>query len=184
MSLSSTSIRRPITITVIFIAVSLLGIFAFSNLGVNLLPNVNLPHLMVQTTYPNAMPEEVEKQITEPLESAVGTVTGVKKVTSVSKEGVSVISVDFVWGTDMKYALLSLREKLDNMSFALPKEAGRPTIIRSDPSAAPILTLVLTTKQLKMENGEIIQKNRILNQVSSIQHPASNLLITLPIKMT
>lgn len=106
MQLILVSIHRPITITVIFIAVSLLGIFAFSNLGVNLLPNVNLPHLIVQTTFPNAMPEEVEKQITEPLESAVGTVTGVKKVTSVSKEGVSVISVYFVWGTDIKFALL------------------------------------------------------------------------------
>jgi HAE1 family hydrophobic/amphiphilic exporter-1 len=96
LSLSLTSIRRPITITVIFIAVALLGIFSFFNLGIDLLPNVNIPHLIVQTTYTNASPEEVEKQITELLESAVATVTGVKKVTSVSKEGVSVISVDFV----------------------------------------------------------------------------------------
>ncbi|KAF0149128.1 MAG: hydrophobic/amphiphilic exporter-1 (mainly G- bacteria) HAE1 family [Ignavibacteria bacterium] len=164
----SFSIRRPITVTVIFIAVTLLGIFAFSNLGVNLLPNVNLPHLMVQTTYPNAMPEEVEKQITEPLESAVGTVTGVKKVTSVSKEGVSVISVDFVWGTDMKYALLSLREKLDNMSFALPKEAGRPTIIRSDPSATPIMTLTLASKRVKSEERRTkSDSNSTLNTLHS-----------------
>ena len=153
MFLTSASIHRPVTVTVIFIAVSLLGIFAFTNLGVNLLPNVNLPHLIVQTSFQNAMPEEVEKQITEPLESAVGTVTGVKKVTSVSKEGVSVISVDFVWGTDMKYALLSLREKLDNMSFALPKEAGRPTIIRSDPSSSPIMTLVLSYKNESLLTG-------------------------------
>lgn len=129
-----------------FIGIAILSVFAFAQLGVDLLPNVNVPHLIVQTTYANATPEEVEKQITEPLESAIGTVTGVKKVTSVSKEGISVISVDFVWGTDMKYTLLSLREKLDNMSFSLPKEAGRPTIIRSDPSASPIMTLVLGYK--------------------------------------
>jgi HAE1 family hydrophobic/amphiphilic exporter-1 len=152
VSISSTSIRRPITITVIFIAVALLGIFSFFNLGIDLLPNVNIPHLIVQTTYANASPEEVEKQITEPLESAVATVTGVKKVTSVSKEGVSVISVDFVWGTDMKFALLSLREKLDNMSFALPREVGRPTIIRSDPSSSPIMTLVLSYR------GEVVKE--------------------------
>ena len=90
------SIRRPITITVIFIALALLGVFSFFNLGIDLLPNVNIPHLIVQTTYSNSLPEEVEKQITEPLESAVATVPGVKKVTSVSKEDVSVISVDFV----------------------------------------------------------------------------------------
>lgn len=96
MSLSASSIRRPITITVFFFAVALLGVFSLTRLGVDLLPNVNIPHLMIQTTFQNATPEEIEKQITEPLESAVATVTGVKKVTSVSKEGVSVISVDFV----------------------------------------------------------------------------------------
>lgn len=131
-----------------------MGLFSFSNLGIDLLPNINIPHLIVQTTYTNASPEEVEKQITEPLESAVATVTGVKKVTSVSKEGVSVISVDFVWGTDMKFALLSLREKLDNMSFALPRETGRPTIIRSDPSSSPIMTLVLSYRSdVRRETG-------------------------------
>ena len=62
----------------------------------------------MQTTYPNASPEEVEKLVTEPLESAVGTVTGVKKITSVSKEGISVISVDFLWGTDMNMAPLEI----------------------------------------------------------------------------
>jgi len=84
VSISSTSIRRPITVTVIFICIALLGIFPFFNIGIDLLPNINIPHLIVQTTYLNASPEEVEKQITEPLESAVATVTGVKKVTSVS----------------------------------------------------------------------------------------------------
>jgi len=84
VSISSTSIRRPITVTVIFIGIALLGIFPFFNIGIDLLPNINIPHLIVQTTYPNSSPEEVEKQITEPLESAVATVTGVKKVTSVS----------------------------------------------------------------------------------------------------
>lgn len=127
-----------------FTGIALLSIFAFSNIGVDLLPNINIPHLIVQTTYINSTPEEVEKQITEPLESAIVTIPGIKKITSVSKEGISVISIDFVWGTDIKYAILSLREKLDNVSIMLPKEAGRPTIIRTDPSAAPILSIVLS----------------------------------------
>jgi HAE1 family hydrophobic/amphiphilic exporter-1 len=155
-----------------FIGIALMGIFAFSQLGIDLLPNVNIPHLIVQTTFPNATPEEVEKQITEPLESAVGTVTGIKKIVSVSKEGISVISAEFVWGTDMKYALLSLREKLDNMSFALPREAGRPTIIRSDPSASPIMTLVLAPARSK-KNSTLPNSNT--NPESSIQHPASSI---------
>ncbi len=146
MPLPSTSIKRPVTIAMFYIAVALMGIYAFSRIGVDLLPEINIPHLLVQTTYPNASAEEIEKLITEPLESAARTVTGIKNVTSVSKEGLSVISLDFVWGTNMDFALLSLREKLDNVRFILPREAARPTIVRVDPSATPIMTLSLSTR--------------------------------------
>ncbi|MCL5031301.1 MAG: efflux RND transporter permease subunit [Bacteroidetes bacterium] len=168
--MSVLSVRRPITITVFFFAIGLLCLFIFTRLGVDLLPNVSIPHLMIQTALPSATPEEVEKQITEPLESAAGTVSGIKKITSVSKEGISVISVDFVWGTDMKYALLSLREKLDNMSFALPREAGRPTIIRSDPSSSPIMTLVLAPS--RSPKGEVSKS--IKYQAPSIEYVDHN----------
>jgi len=148
LSLSSISIKRPVAITMFYLGLAFLGIYSFSRIGVDLLPNISLPHLIVQTTYSNATPEEIEKLVTEPLESAAGTVTGVKNITSVSKEGISVLSVDFLWGTNMDYALLSLREKLDNIRFALPQDAGRPTIIRVDPSATPIMTLSLSPNPL------------------------------------
>lgn len=148
MPLPSTSIKRPVTVAMFYIAVALIGIYAFSRIGVDLLPNINIPHLLIQTTYPNASPEEIEKLITEPLESSARTVTGIKNITSVSKEGISVISVNFIWGTNMDFALLSLREKLDNVRFILPREAGRTTIIRVDPSATPIMTLSLSTSGL------------------------------------
>jgi HAE1 family hydrophobic/amphiphilic exporter-1 len=151
MPIVSQSIKRPVAVTMFYIAAALLGIYAFSRIGVDLLPNISIPHLIVQTNYPNSTPEEVEKLVTEPLESAAGTVTGVKKITSVSKEGISVLSIDFVWGTDMDYALLALREKLDNISFMLPREAGRPSIIRVDPSSTPIMTLVLSYKEIDNE---------------------------------
>ncbi len=72
MPLPSTSIKRPVTVTMFYLGIALIGIYAFSRIGVDLLPNVNIPHLLVQTSYPDATPEEVEKLITEPLESAVG----------------------------------------------------------------------------------------------------------------
>ncbi len=145
MPLPSISIKKPVAISMFYIGIALLGIYAFSRLGVDLLPNVNMPHLMVQTSYPNATPEEVELQVTEPLEAQIGTVAGVKKIKSVSKEGISVISVDFDWGTDMKYAFLSMREKLDNNR--LGADVNRPIIIKSDPTSSPIMTLVLTSKK-------------------------------------
>ncbi|PIQ08097.1 MAG: hypothetical protein COW71_13480 [Ignavibacteriales bacterium CG18_big_fil_WC_8_21_14_2_50_31_20] len=140
-----------------YIGIAMLGIFAFSKLGVDLLPNVVLPHLMVQTTYNNATPEEIEKLVTEPLESAVGTIPGVKDIKSVSKEGVSIISIDFVWGTEIDKTILTLREKLDNIRFVLPREAGRPSIIRANPSSTPIMSLVVSYKsrKSKVENRKL-----------------------------
>jgi len=146
MQISKFSISRPISTIMLFLAFGFLGLFAFTQLGIDLLPNIYLPHLIVQTNYQNATPEEVEKLITEPLESTIGTVSGVKKITSASKEGVSVISIDFVWGTDMDMAVLAMREKLDNVSFVMPRGSGRPTIVRADPSAEPIVSLVLAYK--------------------------------------
>jgi len=155
LSLSSVSIKRPVTITMFFIGIAILGIFAFTKLGVDLLPNVNLPHLIVKTEYPNAAPEEIEKMVTEHLEAQIGTIPGIKKISSVSKEGISVIALDFIWGTNMDMTVLSLREKLDNVVYSLPREAGRPSIIRSDPSASPVMTLALRYKDLKKKENKL-----------------------------
>ena len=146
MTLPRLSTKRPVTVTMFFLGIAFLGVYALGQLGVDLLPDVKIPHLTVITTYSNASPEEVEKLVTTPLEASIGTLRGVKKVTSVSKEGMSVISVDYIWGTDMQIAFLSLREKLDNMQFALPREAERPVISRSDPSSLPVMNVVISYK--------------------------------------
>jgi HAE1 family hydrophobic/amphiphilic exporter-1 len=144
MRLSTLSIRKPIATTMVFTALSLLGIVAFLRTGVDLLPNIAIPRLVVSTTLRDATPEEVETLITEPLEAAASTIQGIKRVQSVSREGISVIMLDFTWGTAMDVTLLALREKLDNARFLLPREAGRPTITRLDPASQPIMTLALS----------------------------------------
>ncbi|MCF8430723.1 MAG: efflux RND transporter permease subunit [Melioribacteraceae bacterium] len=103
----------------LFLAIAFMGIYAFSRLGVDLLPNVDLPKILIQTDYPGAAPSEVERLITEPVESTANTVPGVKKVSSITKEGVSFVTVSFEWGSDVDIRLLSLREKLDNLWFTL-----------------------------------------------------------------
>jgi HAE1 family hydrophobic/amphiphilic exporter-1 len=146
MRLSALSIRKPIATAMLFAALTLLGLVAFTRTGVDLLPNIAIPRLVVSTAFRDATPEEVETLITEPLESAAATVQGVKKVQSVSREGVSIITMEFTWGTNMDITLLTLREKLDNARFMLPREAGRPTITRLDPASQPIMTLALSYK--------------------------------------
>lgn len=147
MWLQTTSIRRPVTTAMLFLAVVLFGIFSYNQLSTDLLPEIDIPKLTIQTSYPNAAPEEVEALITEPIEASVGTITGIKKVTSTSREGLSLVIVEFLWGSDMDFAALHVREKLDQLRYMLPKEAGRPTIVRLDPSSFPIMTLVVTSRK-------------------------------------
>jgi len=111
MSLTEISINRPVTVAMFFIGVAVLGSIALFYMSVDFLPPIQIPELLVQTLYPGASSEEVEKQVTEPIESILGTVGGVKKVTSISREGLSLVRLQFYWGTDIDYAMLEVREK-------------------------------------------------------------------------
>lgn len=147
MSLPSLSIRRPVTTLMFCVGLVMLGIIAFQNLPVDFLPSIRIPRLTVQTSYPNVSPDEIENTVTQPIEAALGTVTGAKKVSSVSREGLSIVTVEFYWGTDMDFATLEVREKLDQLRAILPREAGRPTILRIDPSAEPIMAIAISEKK-------------------------------------
>ncbi|MFO7767733.1 MAG: efflux RND transporter permease subunit [bacterium] len=143
MHISELSIRRPVAVTMFFLAVVLLGIISFSRLSVDLFPDLQFPRLVVWTTYTNVSPEEVERFISSEIEQSVMTVPGIRDVHSVSREGVSLVTLEFHWDTNMEFAMLNVREKLDNLrgSAGWPREAGRPTILRADPNAEPVMSL-------------------------------------------
>src|SRR3989338_3612413 len=146
MSLPSLSIRRPVTTLMFFVGVVLLGIVAFQNLAVDFLPAIKIPKLTIQTSYPNVSAEEIENTLTQPIEAALGTVTGTKKVSSVSREGLSVVTAEFYWGKNMDFAMLEVGGKLDQLRAALPREASRPTILRIDPATDPVLTVAVSER--------------------------------------
>src|SRR5690349_12558476 len=106
MSLPRFSTRRPVAIAMLFLAIGLLGAISFVRLPIDLLPDIRYPKLVVYTSYPEVAPAEVERLITEPIEAQAASVPGVQKVTSVSREGVSLVTLRFAWGTDMDFALL------------------------------------------------------------------------------
>jgi HAE1 family hydrophobic/amphiphilic exporter-1 len=158
-----------------FVAIVLLGIIAFERLPVDLLPDVAFPTLSIWTQYPEAGPSEVERFITEPIEQSVARVPGVKAISSVSREGASQVRLQFLWGTDMDFATLNVRERLDNVRYNLPERAERPTILRSDPTSEPVMTLASTSEitdlwELK-ELSENVFKRR-LEQVDGIAQAA------------
>ncbi|PQJ35810.1 acriflavin resistance protein [Salinibacter sp. 10B] len=144
MSLVALATRRRVTIAMATIAVLLFGTVALSRLNVNLLPDLAHPALTIRTELEGAAPAEIENLITKPVEEALGVVKNVEEIRSVSRTGQSDVILEFGWGTNMDYASLDVREKLDALD--LPLEARRPSILRFDPSLDPIMRFGLSQK--------------------------------------
>ncbi len=139
MNIVDFSIKRPVTVTMIFVAVVIFGFVALSRLDLRLLPDISYPSLTVQTEYADAAPAEVENFVTRPLEEAVGVISGLRTIRSVSKPGMSEITLEFSWKTHMQYAALDVRDKID--LILLPREAKAPVILRYDPSLDPVMRI-------------------------------------------
>lgn len=139
MNISSLSVKRPIsTIMVTFIFI-LLGIVSLTKIPIDLLPELEVPVVIVSTTYRGVGPREIEKLITAPVEEVLGTVHNIKNIRSTSNEGNSIVIAEFNFGTDMEFAALDMREKVDLIKGFLPKEASSPMVIKIDPNAMPII---------------------------------------------
>ena len=141
MKLVDFSTSRRVTVAMIMVAVAAFGLVGFSRLSVNLLPDITYPTITIRTEYPGTAPAEIERLVSEPIEGLVGVVSRVVRVSSVSRPGLSDVIVEFEWGTDMDFASLDLREKLDLVN--LPLEAGSPILLRFDPSLDPIMRIAL-----------------------------------------
>ena len=125
-------------------AVLLFGMVSLGRLSVNLLPDLSYPTLTIRTDYDGAAPGEVEQLVSKPIEEAIGVVKGVRKVTSTSRAGQSDVVLSFAWGTDMDFASLEVREKLDVLQ--LPLDIEKPRLLRFNPSLDPVIKLGLTAQ--------------------------------------
>jgi HAE1 family hydrophobic/amphiphilic exporter-1 len=148
MHIANLVIKRPVAVIMFYLGILLLGAVSLSKLSVNLLPDLSYPRLTIRTVYTDAVPEEVERIITEPVEQSVSTVPGIRRIQSISREGLSLVVLEFTWGQDMDFASLHVREKLDGLGRNLPQDAGRPTIIRLDPNSQAIMALSVSGKEL------------------------------------
>lgn len=144
MSLPRLSIGRPIAVAMVTLAVAMLGVISLFRLPIDLLPDIAYPRLVVYTNQIGVAPSEMERFVSEPIERAVSAVPGVQRVESVSREGSSVVTMRFAWGTDMNFAALNVREKLDNLRGVLPERADRPVLLHTDPTAEPVMALSLS----------------------------------------
>ncbi|OFI06751.1 swarming motility protein SwrC [Clostridium acetireducens DSM 10703] len=164
MNIAKFSVKKPVTILMIILMILTLGTVSLLKIPIDLYPKIEVPVAIVSTSYANVGPEEVEKLITKPLEQSLATVEDIKEINSISKEGNSVIIVQFNFGTDMNFATLRMREKVDMIKGFLPKDAKDPMVLKIDPNAQPIMYLSLTNgKDLStmQSTADNIVKNRL-----------------------
>src|SRR3989454_3449842 len=161
MSLIEFSLKRRVTVTMCAVALVVSGTVAFPRLPINLLPNISYPSLTVETRYQGAAPAEIESLVSRPVEEVVGVVAGVQRLISVSRPGLSQVTLEFGWGRNMDFAALDVREKLDLVR--LPRESGKPIVLRLDPNNDPILRLYLRGSanlyQLRYVADEVLKKD-------------------------
>ncbi|MFA5535733.1 MAG: efflux RND transporter permease subunit [Bacillota bacterium] len=172
MSLPKLSVNRPIGITMLILIILMLGFVSFTNLSIDLFPELKFPIAVVYTEYPGAGPGEVENLISRPLEQMVGSVRGLKGMESHSSVGSSIVLVEFGWGVDMNQATIDLKEQIDLMKGYLPAEAKNPLVIKMDPNVLPIMQLV-ATGDLPLKDLKTILEDKVIPRFERIEGVAS-----------
>ncbi|MEN0057331.1 MAG: efflux RND transporter permease subunit [Bdellovibrio sp.] len=146
MNLPGLSIRRPIFISCIVLLMMILGAFSLRKMPVDMFPDVTFPVLFVQITYPGASPLDLEKQVSKLIEDEVGSISGLKTLTSNNLDSVAIVIMEFQLGTDIKEVEQEVRNRLGNIRRDLPTDIYEPVIRRFDPADQPIVTLAITTE--------------------------------------
>ena len=141
--MSKFCVKKPYTVLVGVVMVLVLGFISFTRITTDLLPTITLPYVMAITTYPGATPEKVESAVTQPLESSLGTVNGVKNVTSTSAENYSLVILEFEEDTNMDGAMVKLSTAVEQLRGVLPEEAGTPMLMELSPDMLPTMTVSL-----------------------------------------
>ena len=173
MKLAEFSVHRRITILMLTILIVIVGALSFSKLGLEIFPSMTYPVISVITSYNGASSEDVEESVTKPIESAIAAVKDIKNISSTSSENVSMISVEFNWGTNLDFAAQDLRDMIDQIADYLPADVSRPLVMKFDLSQMPILMYGITGDHNSYELREILDeqisnKLKILPGVASV----------------
>ena len=161
MKLSNFSVNRPVAVIMVILALMMIGAVSLSGLHLDLLPEMELPVAIVITGYTGSAPQEVENMVTRPLEEALGTVGNISSISSMSSMGSSIVIPQFEMGTDMEFAALEMREKIDMVRGFLPEGADDPMVIKMDINLMPVMVLGISgerpVQELKAFAEDIIK---------------------------
>ncbi|MDD3169346.1 MAG: efflux RND transporter permease subunit [Eubacteriales bacterium] len=161
MNFSKTAIMRPVSTIMLMLIIVVLGAVSFTRLPIDLFPRMELPYAMAMIQYPNAAPTEIENLVTKPVEQQIATVENIKGIYSYSMEGNSIVLCEFENGTDMNFASLDMREKVDMIADYLPENAAEPMILTMDPTMMPISQLYVSG-DLSLEELNALVKDEVV----------------------
>ncbi|MDX1638962.1 MAG: efflux RND transporter permease subunit [Balneolaceae bacterium] len=173
-ALARKAVERPVTFFMTSLIVIGFGLFGLSNLRLNLYPDVSFPTITVYTTYEGVAPEDIETLITRPIEEQVGSISGVRRVRSISNQGASVVKLKFNWGTDLYVAESDVRKELDFVRRTIPDDAEQPIVFSYDPNQEPIIVLTLTSDIRSPREIRTIAKQRLEQRLERIPGVASS----------
>ena len=160
MKLTEISLKRPVTVAMFFVCVSVIGLIGGSRLPLESLPDIEFPNLNVQIPYRNSTPEEVERRITRPVEEALATLSGVKHINSESREDGAGIFLEFEWGQDLATKGVEARDKIDALRASLPDDIERVLIEKFNGSDQPMLVLRISSDGRDLENAyDMLNRN-------------------------
>ncbi|MBN1869361.1 MAG: efflux RND transporter permease subunit [Candidatus Omnitrophica bacterium] len=161
MNLPEFGVKRPITNLMIFCSILIIAGYCLTRIGIDSFPKIEPPVITVISAYPGASPEDVEVKVTEPLENQLATTPGIEKITSSSSEGVSIISLKFIWGTNLDAASNDVRDRIDLSKRFLPdipNEMDNPFIFKFNTASIPILFLGITAQETYPQLYDLIDK--------------------------
>ena len=170
MSIYKTAINKPITTALVFVAVAILGLFSLSKLPIDQMPEMDMPYVTVMTTYAGANASELETNVSKQLENALNSVDGLKNIFSTSKDNISVVTLEFEWGSNIDEAMNDIRSYVDLIYDNLPDEISRPTILKLNSDAMPIIVYGFTAKESYAGLDKILEDNvgNVLNRIDGI----------------
>jgi len=170
MKLADVSIRRPVFALMMSAAIIVLGIASYRQLGLDLMPKTDFPMVVVQTSLPGASAEEIETQITKPVEEIVNTIAGIDELRSSSQQGSSRVMITFVLEREIEDAVQDVRDKVSTITNRFPRDTLPPVIQKMDPDASPILTIAISGSRSQKEISQIVDKQikQVLETVPNV----------------
>src|SRR5215217_6590844 len=145
--LAALCVKRPVFATVLILSLTVVGAFSFTKLGVDRFPKIDIPTIVITTVQPGAAPEQIETEITDKIEEAVNTISGIDELRSVSSEGVSQVIISFLLSKDTNVAAQEVRDKVNGVLPELPRTIQQPRVDRLDPDAAPVLSIAVSANR-------------------------------------